>query len=219
MYNYVEPKKNKMTKKSSEQLIFPIVVGGVSLLNIIRNFQEFYLTSIIVSIIGLGAMVLFFLNFKKVSILFYVWIILQLFTYATHSFTYFTNQFPYVNLVISFKNTNSVFIINFVPLFFFLGYRILKLYDLIGNKVSIRPIKADSNLEAIDGEIVEVINRNKNGKWMKVEYFKKDTNEPQYVMIKPKGEERFSKKTSIFAYVNQCGEQTNFIDWGKVKLK
>lgn len=207
-----------MTKKSSDQFIFPLIVGGVSVLNILRNFQEFYLTSILVSIIGLAAMALFFLDFKKVSVFFYVWIIAQLITYSTSSFTYFANQFPYVSLSMSFKNSNSVFAINFAPLFFFIGYRILKMYDMIGKKVSIRPIKADSNLEAIDGEIVGVINRNKDGKWMKVEYFNNETNEPQHVMIKPKGEERFSKKASIFAFVNQCGEQTTFIDWGKVKL-
>lgn len=207
-----------MTKKSSNQLIFPLIVGGVSLLSIFRNFQEFYLTSIAVSIIGLVAMALFFLDYKKVSVLFYVWIIAQLITYSTPSFTYFANQFPYVTLGMSFKNTNSVFTINFAPLFFFMGYRILKMYDMIGKKVSIKPIKAESNLRSIDGEIVGVINRNKDGKWMKVEYFTNETNEPQYVMIKPKGEERFSKKASIFAFVNQCGEQTTFIDWGKVKL-
>lgn len=207
-----------MTKKSSDQLIFPLVVGGVSLLNILRNFQEFYLTSIIVSLIGIGATVLFLLNFKKVSILFYVWIIAQLVTYSTSSFTYFTNQFPYVSLGLTFKNPNSVFAINFAPLFFFIGYRILKMYDMIGKKVSIKPIKAESNLRPIDGEIVGVINRNKDGKWLKVEYFTNETSEPHYVMIKPKGEEKFSKKASIFAFVNQCGEQTSFIDWGKVKL-
>ena len=216
---YGRTKKNKMTKKSSDQLIFPLIVGGVSLLNILQNFQEFYLTSVIVSLIGIGATVLFLLDFKKVSILFYVWIIAQLVTYSTSSFTYFANQFPHVSLGLTFKNPNSVFAINFSPLFFFLGYRILKMYDMIGKKVSIKPIKAESNLKAIEGEIVGVINRNKDGKWMKVEYFTNEINEKQYVMIKPKGEERFSRKSSIFAFVNQCGDQTNFIDWGKVKLK
>lgn len=208
-----------MTKKSSDQLIFPLIVGGVSLLNILRNFQEFYLTSVIVSVIGIGATALFFIDFKKVGILFYLWIIAQLITYSAPSFTYFANQFPYVSLGLTFKNPNSVFVVNLAPLFFFIGYRIVKMYDMIGKKVSIKPIKADSNLTPIDGEIVGVINRNKDGKWMKVEYFTNETNEPQYVMIKPKGEERLSRKTSIFAFVNQCGEQTTFIDWGKVKLK
>jgi hypothetical protein len=208
-----------MTKKSSDQLIFPVIVGGVSLLNILRNFQEFYLTSVIVSLIGIAATVLFLLDFKKVSVLFYIWIIAQLITYSTNTFTYFTNQFPYVTLGLTFKNPNSVFAINFAPLFFFIGYRILKMYDMIGKKVSIKPINAESNLKPIDGEIVGVIKRNKDGKWMKVEYFTNETNDPLYVMIKPKGEERFSRKASIFAFVNQCGDQTNFIDWGKVKLK
>jgi hypothetical protein len=177
------------------------------------------LTSVLLSLIGIVAVVLFLLDFKKVSFLFYIWIIAQLITYSTTSFNYVTNQFPYVSLGFTFHNADSIFAINFAPLFFFMGYRILKMYDLIGKKVSIKPIKTDSNLRSIEGEIVEIINRNKDGKWLKVGFMANDSKETNYVMIKPKGEERFSRKNSIFAYVNECGERTNFIDWGKVKLK
>ncbi len=208
-----------MKKLSSEQLIFPIIVGALSLLNILRNFQDFYLTSILVSLVGIVATVLFFLDIKKASILFYVWIVAQIITYSSTSFTFYTNQFPYISLGLSFKIENSLLILNFVPLFFFIGYRILKMSDLIGKKVSIRPIKTDSNLKSIDGEITEIIKTNKDGKWLKVTYFEDGNSEQKFVMIKPKGEERFSRKTSIFAFVNEFGERTNFIDWGKVKLK
>lgn len=208
----------KISKKSSDQLIFPVIVGSISLINILRNLQEFYLTSVIVSIIGIIATILFILDLKKTSVLFYVWILLQLVTYSSSSFTYLTNQLPYITLGFNFKNTNSLFTLNFAPLFFFIGYRILKINDLIGKKVSIKPVKADSELKTIEGEIIGVIK--KDGKWLKVEYTTNEAKEPQYVMIKQKnGEEKFSSKSSIIAFVNHCGAQTNFIAWGKVKLK
>lgn len=208
-----------MKNKSSEQIIFPIIVGVLSLANILQNLQDFVLSSVLISLVGVAASVLFFLDFKKTSILFYVWIITQLITYSTPSFTYYTNQFPYITLGINFKGNDSLIAVNFAPLFFFIGYRLLKMYDLIGKKVSIKPIKADSHLKSIEGEITAVINRNKDGKWLKVAFVEEGNSGLQYVMIKPKGEERFSRKASILAFVNECGERTNFIDWGKVKLK
>ncbi len=207
-----------MKKKSTEQLIFPIIVGVLSLLNIFRNFQEFYFTSIIVSLIGLVGTTLFLLNNKKAGVLFYLWIVLQLVTYSTNGFTYLTNQFPNISLSITFQGSTSIFAVNFLPLFYFIGYRLLKMYDLIGRTVSIKPIKSDSNLIPIDGEITEIINRNKDGKWFKVEYIEDGNFEPKSVIIKPKGEERFSRKTSIFAFVKESDGNNNFIDWGKVKL-
>lgn len=100
-----------------------------------------------------------------------------------------------------------------------MGYRILRIYDVVGKKISIKPIKVDSNLEPIEGEIIEVLDRDKQGKWFKVAYVTNASSEQNFVMIKPKGDERLSRKNSILALVNACGEKTHFIDWGKVKLK
>lgn len=207
-----------MKKKSTEQLIFPILVGVLSLFNILQNFNSFYLTSVLVSVVGLLATTLFFLDIKKASVLFYIWIIAQLITYTSTSFSYYTNQFPFISLGITFERVNSIFAINFAPLFFFIGYRLLKMYDLIGKKVSIKPIKVDSYLVPIEGEITEIIDRSKDGKWFKVEYLEGEDLEPKSVIIKPKGEERFSRKASIFAFVKESDGNNNFIDWGKVKL-
>lgn len=92
------------------------------------------------------------------------------------------------------------------------------MYDLIGQKVSIKPIKTDSNLKSIDGEITEIIDLNKDGKWFKVDFAENGNSEIKSVIIKPKGEERFSKKASIFAFVKESDGNRSFIDWGKVKL-
>jgi hypothetical protein len=207
-----------MNKRSIKQLVFPIIVGVLSLSNIFRNFQDFYLTSFLVSVIGLGGVVLFLLNNKKASILFYVWIISQIITFSNVGFTYYTEQSPNISLGMNFQGKNSIFSINFLPLFYFIGYRLIKMYDLIGQNVSIRPIKAESNLKPIKGTISEIINLNKDGKWFKVDYLENKNSEVKSVIIKPKGEERFSKKSSIFAFVKESDGNRSFIDWGKVKL-
>ena len=206
-----------MKKKSSDQLIFPILVGGISALNILRNFQDFYLTSILVSIIGLIGTLLFFKNNKFKDVFFYSWILLQLITYSNSSFTYFTNQFPYISLSMSFNGTKSIFAINFVPLFYFIGFSILKMYDLIGKTVSVKPIKAESNLVSMEGEIVEIIKNNKDGNWYKVNLG--EQSDLKSILIKPKGPERFSSKKSILAFVKEGEGTKSFIDWGKVKIK
>jgi hypothetical protein len=121
-----------MNIRSTKQLVFPIIVGVLSLSNIFRNFQDFYLTSVLVSIIGLGGVVLFLLNNKKASILFYVWIISQIITFSNAGFTYYTVQSPNISLGMNFQGKNSIFSINFLPLFYFIGYRLIKMYDLIG---------------------------------------------------------------------------------------
>jgi hypothetical protein len=75
----------------------------------------------------------------------------------------------------------------------------------------------DSLLTNIEGEISEVINRGKEGKWLKVD-FQDNQQEIQSVLIKPKGEERFSKKKSILTFVNNYAGEQKFIDWGKARL-
>ena len=207
-----------MKNKSSEQIVFPIIVGVFSLYTLSLNIQNPVISSIIVSILGLAGTTLFFLDKKIASSLFYVWIISQLVTYQSLDFTYFTDQVFILHLGMTFKSPDSVFTINFLPLFFFIGYRILKAYDLIGKKVSIKPFKADSSLSSIEGEISAVVNRGKNGRWLKVN-FQNEEQELQSVMIKPKGEERFSKKKSILAFVNDAEGEQKFLDWGKVRLK
>ena len=207
-----------MKTKSNEQIIFPMIVGAFSLYTLVQNIQHPIISSLLVSLLGLVGVALFFLNKKIASGLFYVWIISQLVTYQTAGFAYFTDQVPLFRLGITFQSPNSVFAINFVPLFFFIGYRILKMYDLIGKKVSIKPFKADSLLTSIEGEISAIVNRGKEGRWLKVD-FQNDRQESQSVLIKPKGDERFSKKKSILGFVNDFSGGQKFIDWGKVRLK
>lgn len=207
-----------MKTKSNEQIIFPIIVGAFSLYTLVQNIQHPIISSLLVSLLGLVGVALFFLNKKIASGLFYVWIISQLVTYQTTGFAYFTDQVSLFHLGITFQSPNSVFAINFVPLFFFIGYRILKMYDLIGKKVSIKPFKADSPLTSIEGEISAIVNRGKEGRWLKVD-FQNDQQESQSVLIKPKGDEHFSKKKSILGFVNDFSSGQKFIDWGKVRLK
>ncbi len=199
-------------------MVFPIIVGAFSLFKLVQNIQTPVISSILVSLLGLAGVALFFSGKKPAGSLFYIWIISQLVTYQTPSFIYFTDQVSLFHLGMTFQSPNSVFAINFVPLFFFIGYRILKMYDLIGKNVSIRPFKADSPLTPIEGEISAIINRGKEGRWLKVD-FQNDSQEPQSVLIKPKGDERFSKKKSILGFVNDFSGGQKFIDWGKVRLK
>lgn len=141
-----------MKNKSSEQIVFPIIVGAFSLYTLLQNIQNPIISSLIVSLLGLAGTALFFMDKKIASSLFYVWIISQLVTYQTLDFTYFTDQVSLLHLGMTFKSPDSIFAINFAPLFFFIGYRILKTYDLVGKKISIKPFKADSSLTSIEGE-------------------------------------------------------------------
>lgn len=208
-----------MRKKSGAQLVFPIIVGAVSLLTILMNIQTGYISSFIVSFIGLAGLALFLLNKKQATILFYIWIVAQLVTYISADFIYSVNQSLNVSIGFSFNTSNATFAINFAPLFYFIGYRLLKMYDLIGKEIIIRPMKAESAIKNIDGEISEIVNRGKEGKWLKIDFYSDDKDDLQSVLVKIKGDERISRKKFSMAFVNHSRGEQKFIDWGKVKLK
>lgn len=208
-----------MRKKSGAQLVFPIIVGAVSLLTILMNIQTGYISSFVVSFIGLAGLALFLLDKKQATILFYIWIVAQLVTYISADFVYYVNQSLNVSIGFTFNTSHATFSINFVPLFYFIGYRLLKVYDLIGKKIIIRPMKADSAVKSIDGEISEIVNRGKEGKWLKIDFYSDDKDDLQSVLVKIKGDERISRKKFSMAFVNHSHGEQKFIDWGKVKLK
>ena len=205
-------------KKSGEQLIFPIIVGAVSLLTILLNIQTGYISSFLVSFIGLAGLALFLLDKKYTTVLFYIWIVAQVVTYASADFVYYANQSLNISIGFSFNTSNAAFSVNFVPLFYLIGYRLLKMYDLIGKKMSIKPVKADSTVKNIDGEISEIVNRGKEGKWLKVDFYTDDSDDLQSVLVKIKEDERISRKKFSLAFVNHSGGEQKFMDWGKVKL-
>ncbi len=205
-------------KKSGSQLVFPIIVAAVSLYALLMNIQTGYIVSYLISGVGLTGSVLYLLSKKFATTLFYIWIVSQLLTIVTPGFIYYFYQPIDFLAGISFTSQGAKFTFNFLPLFYFIGYRILQMYDLIGKKISIKPFKADSLLTSIDGEISEIVNRGKNGRWLKVS-FQNEKQELQSVLIKPKGEERFSKRKSIMAFVNDAEGEQKFLDWGKVRLK
>lgn len=207
-----------MRKKSGEQLIFPIIAGAVSLLTILTNIQTGYISTYIVSFIGLAGLALFLLDKKYAAILFYIWIVAQMITYVSLDFVYLGNQSLPFSIGFSFNTSNATFSLNFVPLFYLIGYRVLKMYDLIGKKISIRPIKADSAVKNTDGEISEIVNRGKEGKWLKVDFYTPDSDDLQSVLVKIKGDERISQKKFSLAFVNHSDGEQKFMDWGKVKL-
>ena len=205
-------------KKSTEQLIFPIIVSAISVLNIARNLQDFYLTSVLVSVIGIAAAILFLFDKKGAPALFYTWIILQLVTYVTMDFAIVTNQLPEIHLGLNFSGPSSIVSINFAPLFYFIGYRLLLAFDVIGKELLIGPIKEGSPLEKMSGKIVEYVTIGSDGKWYKV---KLENDDIVFVKQKTSGE-RLSNKKAILVFVKKFDSELNkyqFIDWGKARLK
>ena len=207
-----------MKKRSIQQLLFPFFVAVLSLIGVLRNFEDFNLLSLLVSIMGAIAVILFIKNNRKASKVFFFWIIVQLISFRVGSFTYLTNQLPEIILGINSKGSRSFFSINFLPIFYLLGYRVMKRYELVGKQVSILPIKENAAFTKIEGEIVEIMPIKDDGKWLKVQFFNEGDSEPRFVMIKPKGQEQFSHKNAIVAFVHESGDMSAFIDWGSVKL-
>lgn len=208
-----------MKNKSPEQLIFPIFIAATSLMNIVHNFKVFFWSSILISIVGLAGSALFFMNIKKASIFFYIWILAQFITLLTHSFSYVTNQIPYYFFGLTFGNSSFILVINFTPILLLIGYELLKMNDFVGKGISIRPIKADSPLKPIEGEITGIVNRNMDGKWFKVTYMEKGQPDIQNVLIKSKDSQRLSRNNAILVHVNHSTDQMETIDLGKAKLK
>lgn len=206
-------------KKSNEQLVFPIIVGAISLGALIMNIQTGYITSYMVSLIGLAALALFLSGKKLATTLFYIWIVTQLLTVVTADFVYYTNQSFGISVGFTFESQGAKFSFNFIPFFYFIGYRIVQMYDLIGKKISIKPVKEDSRIGNMEGKISEIVNRGKQGKWMKVDFEVPDQAELQSVLVKVKEDERISNKKSVLAFINSFDGDQKFIDWGKVRLK
>ena len=119
-----------MKKRSIQQLIFPIFVAVLSILGVLRNFEDFNLLSLLVSIMGAIAVILFIKNNRNASKVFFVWIIVQLVSFRIGSFTYLTNQLPEIILGINSKGSESFFSINFLPIFYLIFYRKMQKYDL-----------------------------------------------------------------------------------------
>lgn len=205
-----------MTQKPADQYIFPIIVAVLSVLNIIRNLQEFYVSSVLVSLVGILAVVLFLTNKNYSKPLFLFWILAQLITIVAVNFTILTNQFPQFSFDIKFSGSAYFFAINFVPLFYFIGFNSLNFTNIIGKRVLLKPIKDGSSLEETEGEIVEYIEFAGVQKWYKVE-----VNDAQTLYFRAKDEEDFKRKSPVVVevkYFDAVTESLVFISWAKLKF-
>lgn len=183
-----------------------------------KYVDNHHLTTLLVSIFGLVAAVLYFARDKNYVLLFYIWSAVQLITFETENFHWVTYQFTTLNLSLILNGEHSLFQINFLPILFLVFARFALMQELVGKTISIEPVQQDGSLPSVEVKVVEVLNLDSDGRWLKVEYTAADTGEKMYWMIRPKGEESFSKKKTIVAHVNAVGYETQFLGWAWARI-
>jgi len=150
-----------------KDIIISIIVLILSILNIINNQLNIISLSVGLSIIGILGIVSYFLKLKYFKYLIIVWFFFQLpnieFGEMINGVKEITNSFNLnqtidLRLGLSFGSTTSIYIgLNIVPIVFIGLYKLLLSNSLIGEMVTITPVREISALKAFSPLEIEII--------------------------------------------------------------
>mgnify|MGYP005989252393 CR=1 FL=1 len=200
-----------------QQNLFPIIVLVLSLANIARQFEEFILTSLIVSVFGIIGACLHFFKVGGSALFMYLWILPQFFSYQSFTFTFYANHIPDLTFGFPLGGAAQGYFahINFVTVFLLVGYQVSRTLNVVGKWVIIQPAKKDSIVTELRGQIKDRLNLGAAGKWYLIQV--EDTS----YIIKPKGEEMFKSKDFTLGLVktyDESTEESKLLDWGKIRI-
>lgn len=196
-----------MQTNFKRDLLFPIIVGVLSIVNLIQQFSYFGVISTIASVIGIIGVVLFFLGNNRYKLLFYVWIVVQLVSISI-SQQYHDVGERIVKPIWDASQGDLAFYLsltlgglsirfNLVAIFYLMIFRALRVSELKGNTLTFSKFKEDSlfgNELPVSGTVHEITKVGDEKEWMLVQLenpISNGSNKITYVLVKRKDGEVF----------------------------
>jgi signal transduction histidine kinase len=185
---------------------FPIIVGVLSIVNLVQQFSELNIISTVVSLIGIIGVILFFLKRNQYKLLIYIWIVTQLVSiiYVQSSGGYIEEAKEIWNAIqadlgfhVSLTINGLIIQFNIVAIFYLVLFRALRVSELKGIKLTFSRFKEDSVFGGklpVNGEVVDVVKIGDEKEWMVVQLdtpIVNDDTEIKTVLVKRKDGEVF----------------------------
>ncbi|MEO8149324.1 MAG: hypothetical protein ABI723_16885 [Bacteroidia bacterium] len=213
------------------ETIFPLIVGGLSLLNLFSHLSDPLRLSNLLSLVGLGGT---FFYFKKNDIfkkLIYIWILAQVIVIEP---IFDMTQVVNFKLGFSFSTSTSEYGIkvNIVAILFFGLLKILEVSSLVGKQITFNQFRQDNQLGDIfplEGTILKRVTLSQEKDWLLVQLttpFEYDGKPVSHALVKRKDGETIKLKTknqiAYFRLVynfneiiaeNNDSSKFPFVDW------
>lgn len=162
--------------------VLPVIVALLSLISLTDNLNFSNIPKLVVSVLGIIAMILFLLKNDRASLLIKIWIFAQ-FPYIVSEMLHITETGLNIKQSTNYWNTSQAFNLslgfffdslevklNIIP-FFYLGlYKLFKISNLIGKKVTITSgLKRENklgNIFPLDGEFIGTLKFDDKSIWL-----------------------------------------------------
>lgn len=203
---------NKKTTFTTET-VFPVLVAGLSLLNISNHSADLLSLTNLLSLVGIAGTILYFKKNDLFKKLIYIWVLAQVIVIDREVLDKATGVWldkPFWDLtqVLSFKlgfnftTDSSKFGINvnIVAIFFFGLLKILEVSSLIGKQLTFKKFRQDNRLGDIfplTGTVLKRVTLSKEKDWLLVQLsstFDFDGKTIEYVLVKSKDGETIKQK-------------------------
>lgn len=205
-------KDNKKTSLTTE-IVFPVLVAGLSLINISNHSVDLLALTNLLSLVGIVGTILYFKNNDLFKKLIYIWVLAQVVVIDREVLDKATGAWlhkPFWDLtqVFSFKlgfnftTDTSKFGINanIVAIFFFGLLKILEVSSLIGKQLTFKKFRQDNRLGDIfplTGTVLKRVTLSKERDWLLVQLtptFEFDGKTIEYALVKSKDGETIKQK-------------------------
>lgn len=180
MLTFLIPMSTK--KNLKKDLLFPIIVIVLSIANLIQQFNSFSIISTFTSVIGIAGAVFFFLGSGKYKLLFYLWILFQLFVVKVAYDDYNIGarvvrvmwEAIQGDLAFYFSLTFNGFSVqlNVVAIFYLVLFRALKVSELKGIELTFSKLKAESHFGddlPVKGVVIDILKIGGEKEWLLVQ--------------------------------------------------
>lgn len=193
-----------------KDLLFPIIVAILSVVNLVQQFSYFGIISTITSFVGIVGVIFFFLRNNKYKLLFYVWIVVQLLhiniTYDDYDIGARVTKIIWdaVQSDISFHLSLTIngfsIQLNLVAIIYLILFRALKISELKGATLTFSKLKADSHFGddlPVEGIVIDILKVGGEKEWLLVQLDSSVSNgetKINTVLVKRKDEEVIKPK-------------------------
>lgn len=220
--------------KQLKNSILPVIIGVCSIYTFIDNLNFVNIPKVLVSIIGIIAIILFSLKKEHVSLLIKIWIFAQIPAITSESEMILNNGVT-ISETLNYWETAQFFnfhvgvtlnslslYVNIVP-FLFLGfYRLLKASEIIGKTVEIsnglRRENKLGNIFPLSGDFVEAIKFDDKTIWMLTqlnEAFLFKGVEYRTILLHPREDDVFKMKKTQLGFLRLVHPETALDKLGK----
>lgn len=165
-----------------KDLLFPIIVVILSVVNLVQQFSYFGIISTITSFVGIVGVIFFFLKNNKYKLLFYVWILVQLvhinITYDDYDIGARVTKIIWdasqgdVSFFLSLTLDGFAIQLNVVAIFYLVLFRALKVSELKGSTLTFSKLKAESHFGdnlPVEGTVIDILKIGGEKEWLLVQ--------------------------------------------------